>query len=218
MNIRAVFFSVWNTYVPLAVATFLIVSGVFLFAIVRYRQRPGRSPSGREENNRVELAYVAVLLGIASFLIAVSLNANGRVDRTSKPAAMTVDVVGYQWGWRFTYPARHVTVAPARLGARPVMVIPVGTNIAFNVTSTDVIHSFWIPYLRFKIDAFPHHVNSFVTRFTRTGTFVGRCAEYCGVLHYQMDFAVKVVSRSSYTKWISSHRGLHISQATGAAI
>ena len=71
------------------------------------------------------------------------------------------------------------------------MEIPTGETVRFNLTSTDVIHAFWIVPFEFKRDVIPDHPNHFEVTATKTGTFIGRCTELCGVYHSRMLFRVK---------------------------
>ena len=92
-----------------------------------------------------------------------------------------------------------------RHGDLPTLVVPTGRNIKLRLTSKDVIHSMWIPALRYKMDVFPNHHNSFTLAFDREGRWRGRCAEFCGLRHRSMDFWIKAVSPDEYRKWVQSH-------------
>jgi cytochrome c oxidase subunit 2 len=88
-----------------------------------------------------------------------------------------------------------------------VLVVPANTEIRFRMTSIDVIHSFWIPYLRFKRDAFPGRATEFDLSFERPGAHVdGVCAEFCGLKHDQMVFDVQVMSRAAFQTWAATRR------------
>jgi heme/copper-type cytochrome/quinol oxidase subunit 2 len=84
------------------------------------------------------------------------------------------------------------------------MVVPVGQPVTIKVRSTDVIHSWWVPELRYKMDAFPGHTNTFTIKVDRAGRWIGRCAEFCGDRHYEMDFWLKAVPADEYQRWLSS--------------
>jgi len=126
-----------------------------------------------------------------------------------KDPAVKVNVVGRQWSWSFNYgydavthkdgpgPAVYEVGTPSDL---PVLWLPVNERVRFSLTSTDVIHSFWIPNFLFKLDVVPGRVNQFEVTPTKEGEFIGRCAELCGVDHSRMLFKVKVVSAADYQK------------------
>ena len=118
-------------------------------------------------------------------------------------------VEGYQWSWRFTstYDGKTVQVAgtPAQ---RPELVLPVGKKIEFNLESRDVAHSFWVPAFLYKMDLLPGVHNRFeVTTLDKPSTYVGRCAELCGVDHSRMLFSVKLVPQAEYDRYVNSQAG-----------
>ena len=131
---------------------------------------------------------------------------------TSKPADVTINVVGKQWSWDFNYvedDAHEVgtqAILTGEEGAQetiPTLYLPVGERIEFVLTARDVIHSFWVPAFLQKMDMIPGRVNRFQVVPTQEGTFKGKCAELCGAYHSHMLFNVKVVSRAEY----DSHMG-----------
>jgi cytochrome c oxidase subunit 2 len=75
------------------------------------------------------------------------------------------------------------------------------------VTSADVVHAFWVPYLRFKIYAYPGHWNNFTVTLRHDGRWIGRCAQICGLLHYEMDFYVKAVPPATFDKFLHARGG-----------
>ena len=94
----------------------------------------------------------------------------------------------------------------------PVLVLPVGKRIEFQLASADVIHSFWVPEFLFKRDVFPnpeanHSVNVFqVAEIEKTGAFVGHCAEMCGTYHAMMNFEVRAVSANDFKAYLEQRR------------
>jgi cytochrome c oxidase subunit 2 len=120
---------------------------------------------------------------------------------------LTIEVVGKQWSWDFNYLDENVyeTGVQAELtGERgveaqlPTLYLPVNRLVRFEVTSRDVIHSFWIPAFLYKMDAIPGLTNTFQVTPTREGVFKGKCAELCGEAHSEMLFNVAVVSEGEY--------------------
>lgn len=85
----------------------------------------------------------------------------------------------------------------------PTLVVPVGQPVQLRITATDVQHSFWIPDVRVKVDAFPSHVNTVTLNFDQAGQWVGRCAEYCGSLHSTMHFYVRAVPVQQYQQLVA---------------
>lgn len=199
--------------VVIAAAVFVVITGVMFFAVARFRRRPGSEPSHVTSHSKLELVYGAAVAALAIFLVANSITTNGeRID--AKPS-LQIDVTGFQWCWKFHYvtagsgaggsAASGPTVTGRCVdGNVPVAVVPVGQVIRFDVTSDDVIHAFWIPYLKYKTFAYPGHVNSFEARFTAPGTYPGRCAEFCGLYHAEMQFKIRSVPAAQFQQWLAN--------------
>ncbi len=117
----------------------------------------------------------------------------------SEKVALRVEVSGEQWWWR----VRYRTEAGEAVELANEIRLPVGERVAFSLTSPDVIHSFWIPSLGGKVDMIPGRTNQLVLEPTETGTFRGACAEYCGTSHALMNFAVVVMTREAFDRWLA---------------
>jgi cytochrome c oxidase subunit 2 len=100
-----------------------------------------------------------------------------------------VEVTAFQWGWRFSLDGKQ-TIGDA--DRPPVLRLPAKEPIEFVLTSRDVIHSFWVPGERFKRDAFPGRTTRFTLTFDEPGVYRGHCAEFCGLLHSDMDFTLVI--------------------------
>src|SRR5258708_20147137 len=100
---------------------------------------------------------------------------------------------------------------PASQQHLPLLEIPEGESVNFNLTSPDVIHAFWVPEFLFKRDVIPGHPNHFSITANQTGTFTGHCSELCGVYHSRMLFTLKIVPPSQYTPCIAHHTPLQTS-------
>ncbi len=167
------------------------------------RRRRGQPASRRAEANRVELGYVAVLGVIVAFLVVTGFIANARDFPDPPQSAATVSVTGYQWCWRFAYAGSLRTVTgQCQGGTLPVLVVPAGQPVKFEVTSADVIHAFWLPAQRFKVNAYPGQVNTFTITFPKAGRWLGRCAQICGLFHYDMDFYVQAVPSAAFKAFL----------------
>jgi cytochrome c oxidase subunit 2 len=191
----------------IAAVVFGLVVLVLLSALLlsRWRRKRDKGPSQRAEANRLEIGYLTVLTGIVAYLIVASLTANGKELPDPPKPAVRVQVTSYQWCWRFHYEGNPVTVTgQCQGGSYPTLVLPAGQPVELDLTSVDVIHAFWLPYLRFKMYAYPGHTNTFTTTLTHTGRWLGRCAQLCGLYHYQMDFYVQVVSPAAFRHFLQS--------------
>jgi len=185
----------------LGLAVFLLVEGLIVIAIVRFRRREGDpEPAQVHGNGTAEIAWtiaptvVVLILAIVSYRPLVE-------GRTPPADAITVNAIGHQWWWEFAYPDAGVTTATD-------LVVPVGRPIRVNLDSVDVIHSFWVPQLSGKTDAIPGArdggagQNSVWFVAERPGRYEGQCAELCGAQHAGMRFAVVVVGEAEYRAWL----------------
>ncbi len=187
----------------------LIVGGVTLalivIAIVVFRRRRGDDtlPAQSEGNVPLEIIYTAIPVVIVAFLWFTSMVSENRVLEVSDDPDVTVEVEGFSWGWRFTYPDEGVELVSEPGVDGPQLVLPRGETARIVLTSDDVIHSFYVPDFLFKRDAIPGRTWTFDLSPTATGVFEGACAEFCGLHHADMRFSVKVVEPSEYAAWAS---------------
>ena len=179
------------------------------FGLSWWRRRRGQGPSRRADAKKLETGYVAVLLGVAVFLMITGISANSRDFPDPPKPAVRVQVIAYQWCWRFHYEGQPVTVTGQcqGLSSLPVLELPVGQPVELDVTSIDVIHAFWVPYLRAKMYAYPGHTNKLTVTLSHPGRWIGRCAQLCGLYHYEMDFYVKAVSPAAFDAFLRSNGG-----------
>lgn len=117
--------------------------------------------------------------------------------------ALTVAVSGEEWWWRIRYEPPDGEPVDSANELR----LPLGRAVRFRVTSPDVIHSFWIPSLGGKVDMIPGRTNELTLEATRTGTFRGVCAEFCGHGHALMAFRVVVMEPAEFEAWLDDERG-----------
>jgi cytochrome c oxidase subunit II len=198
---RAEFGSLWSLYVWVMIVTAAIVSGVVLWAIWHYRARRGHAPSAKTEANVVELVYALILVVVVAVLVTRTFTTENRVDAIASNVKQQVRITAFKWGWRFTYPGSGVTVVGDNLRP-PTLHLPVGEPVEFVQRSQDVVHSFWIPALRFKRDAWPDDVTRFELTVDRPGVYAGHCAEFCGLHHADMNFTVVAESRDRFNRWL----------------
>jgi cytochrome c oxidase subunit 2 len=201
---RHQFTSLFSLYEWVTIVTAAIVVGVVLFAAARYRRSRGHAPSTRAEANAVELVYGLVLAGVIALLVTRTFTTENRVDAVASPGKLRVEITAFKWGWRFDYPARGVSIVGDDVHP-PSLHLPVGEPIVFAEHSLDVVHSFWVPALRFKRDAWPDATTRFELTVDRAGVYAGRCAEFCGLHHADMTFIVVAESRARFKRWLG-HR------------
>jgi cytochrome c oxidase subunit 2 len=162
------------------------------------------------------------MVGVFFFFTARDEN---YIDKLPPNPDVTVTVYGYQWSWEFQYPQYKVpgsangvltTEGAPWPGRLPELVIPTNETVRFNLVSLDVVHSFWIVPFEFKRDVVPGHPNHFEVTPIKTGTFIGRCTELCGVYHSRMLFTVKIVSPAQFRAWVSAQQHSQQKSAGGA--
>ncbi len=185
----------------------LLIWGLVVFSVLRYRRRNDDLPSQSRENIPVEIAYTVTPLVIVAVLFGFTVVTQQRVTALSENPDVVVDVIGFQWSWQFEYPDEGVTVASDGVGA-PRMVLPVGSTVRFRLRTSDVNHAFWVPRFLVKSDLIPRIDNQFEVTVAEAGEWVGRCAEFCGLDHYRMLFEVAAVPEPQYRDWLDEQRAL----------
>jgi cytochrome c oxidase subunit II len=199
---------VWSGFLIAALVVGAIVFVLIAYVVVRYRRRDDRLPFQRRENIPIEITYMAVPLLMVGVLFGITFVSVNAIDKMSPDPDLTVKVTGFQWQWQFEYPADHVTVIGSDV-TEPNLVLPADTKVQFDVTSIDVIHSFWIPGFRFKRDMFPGQIQSFqVDTGDLTGSWPdsGVCAEFCGLDHHSMRFSVQIMSKADFATWVEDNK------------
>jgi cytochrome c oxidase subunit 2 len=161
------------------------------------------------------MAYTIVPVLIVFGLFAATIVVENKEVANPK-TSVTIDVNAFQWGWKFTYPGQNVVVV-GQTTQDPVMVMPVNTNVHINLTSSDVIHGFYVHAFNFSRYALPGVLNQFTLRAVSTGTFDGQCTQLCGLYHSLMVFRVRVVSQSEYAAWLTSNASASAALAAQAA-
>jgi len=184
----------------ISTAVFVIVISVLIYAIIRFRSRPGApEPRQLHGNTKIEIAWTiapsVVLVGVLIATITTMFS----IQQPQAPNTITVNAIGHQWWWEFQYPDQHFVTADE-------MWIPTGTVVHINLKSDNVIHSFWVPQLGGKTDVIPGHDNSMWLQADTAGWYRGECAEFCGTQHAHMDFLVHAVSTSDYQAWVSQQQ------------
>jgi cytochrome c oxidase subunit II len=215
--------TLWNGAWIAALATGAVVWGLILWASAFHRKKknsPDRLPAQVRYNLPIEILYTVVPVIMVAVFFYFTARDESAITKVDGNAPVKVAVEGYQWSWRFTtdYQGQKVVTAgvPVDLSKQslqtpqgPQLVLPEGTKIQFDLHSSDVIHSFWVPAFLFKEDVFPGNVhNRFeITTLNKTGVFFGRCAELCGVDHSRMLFSVKLVPQAEFAQYIKTQAG-----------
>ena len=201
---------VWGVFMIAALIVAGIVYAGIVWSLVRYRRRredPDAFGDQFHANIPIEIAYTAVPVLIIVGLFLISLDADNDVRELDGDPDVTLEATAFSWGWRFEYPDDGVVVVspPAtRAEPGPEIVLPLGQTTRVVLTSTDVIHAFWVPSFNFKMDAIPGRVNEFDLTPVEEGTFRGVCAEFCGIQHAYMTFRVTTVPAAEFEAWATA--------------
>ena len=190
-----------------AILIFLLVEGLIVTVIIRFRRKalpPDYVPPQTHGNLFLEITWTVIPLLIIGSIVFLSFLELQRdfTKRTDAETNMNITVVGYRYGWQYTYQEDGVQFDSVGQNPTP-MVVPVGKLIRIRTQGRDVIHSWWVPYLMGKTDAVPGYDNYTWIQPLQTGTYNGQCAELCGEGHSTMLLQVKVVSQGDYDQWLA---------------
>jgi cytochrome c oxidase subunit II len=194
----------WQGFFIAGAVVFLLVFALIAWAVFRYRRRSDAIPRQTQYHTVVEILYTAIPIIIVLILFGFTFVTENRVDALPAPK-LSVTVTGFQWGWRFQYTTKDVTVIGVEL-QDPEMVLPQNETVRISLESHDVIHGFYVPAFDFSRYAQPGIVNKFTVNLHTLGTFRGQCTQYCGLYHSLMRFRVKVVTPGQFAAWVSAHR------------
>jgi cytochrome c oxidase subunit II len=239
--------TLWQGSWIAALAVGVVVWGGILWAVTFHRKRGDHIPHQVRYNLPIEILYTVVPFIMIGVLFYFTARDENRIDSLSAKPQVVVDVTGFQWSWEFQYPGYAVknsahgvtevgsmwngslpapnngsncehpqTSADCNL---PLLEIPDHETVRFNLTSNDVVHSFWVLPFDFKRDVLPDHPNHFQvyptsTLYTGPDT-IGRCSELCGLYHSRMLFRIKIVTPAQFTAWVTQQQRLQ--NASGGA-
>ncbi|PWA13378.1 cytochrome c oxidase subunit II [Pueribacillus theae] len=198
------------------IGVFLVVAIIFTYVILKYRKRRGEEdviPEQVEGNTTLEVLWTAIpillllILAIPTVLATFTLAAEAPEDDKD---TLKVEVTAHQYWWDFNYPGLDFNTSQD-------LYIPVGEKVYFDLTSNDVIHSFWIPALSGKMDTNPGLKNSMWIEAKEPGVYKGKCAELCGPSHALMDFKVIALERDDFDAWADKMKNAKAKADTEAA-
>jgi cytochrome c oxidase subunit 2 len=206
-------FWMWAVFASLAVG--LVVWGLTIWTVSFHRKRKGRDdvlPRQFQYSGSLEFILVVVPLVIVSVLFYFTLTTQDFVLKKVPNPNLKVGVIAFQWNWEFDYqgyqtPDGQTVKTIGNSEEIPVLVLPTDETIEYDLRSTDVVHSFFVPAFNFKRDVFPGNVeNKFQTTITVPGAFVGRCAELCGTYHSMMNFELRAVTPETYEAFLAAKK------------
>lgn len=173
-------------------AIFALVAVLIAIVIVKFRDDGKRKASQVEGHTKLEIAWtiapVLVLILLLAFTVRAMNASDAPIDREPD-----IVVTAHQWWWSARYKSGVVVANEIH--------VPTGKALVIGVESADVIHDFWVPELARKIDAIPGRSAAIWLQANAPGTYLGTCAEYCGVQHAWMRIAVVAQSPEEYDAW-----------------
>ncbi len=179
----------------------IVVYAIAVYVLIRFRARRGDTsiPKQVEGSYKLEMIWTIIPILLLAILAVPTISYSFKHDRdaSNDPNALKIKVTGHQYWWEFSYPDLGVHTSQD-------LVIPVNTTLAFQLTSVDVNHSFWIPAIGGKKDMNAGQVTNFILEATEVGVYKGKCAELCGPSHALMDFKAVVLSDKDFKQWVAN--------------
>jgi cytochrome c oxidase subunit II len=184
-----------------AVVVGVLVLGATVVFALKFRYRPGTNDSPKQIHGStpLEIGWTIIPALILAVVAVPTIKTIFDLAREPKGHVLNVVVTGKQWWWQIEYPGAHVFTAGE-------LHIPVGRPVRLALNSQDVIHSFWIPELAGKQDVIPGRKQKLVLRTDRPGTYLGQCAEYCGLSHANMRMRVIAQTPGEFDDWLRRQR------------
>lgn len=209
--------ALWQGSWVAAFAVGILVWGLIIWSVIFHRKRSEQLPPQVRYNMPIEALYTVLPIVIISVLFYFTARDQTYLMETAEPADVNVEVVGFQWSWQFNYlddkrenGGETEFAVVGTPDEEPVLVLPEGAVVHFDLHSPDVIHSFWVPAFVFKMDIIPGRDNQFQVKLNEdtAGSYRGRCAELCGVDHTRMLFELRVLPQDEYDQWVQEQEAL----------
>jgi cytochrome c oxidase subunit 2 len=192
--------TILNLFTPFFFIAVVIGIGVLSATIIlplKFRAREGNeNPKQIHGNSTLEITWTiipALILAIMAIFTVPTIFKLAKVPKG--PDVVHVDVAANQWWWQYHYPKEGIYTANE-------LHIPIGRPVVLTLTSDNVIHDFWVPELAGKKDVVPGDPHTEVIQATHVGTYLGQCAEYCGLGHADMRLRVVAESQADYDAWV----------------
>jgi cytochrome c oxidase subunit 2 len=197
--------TLWDVLIIASVPVFVATQTIVLYSVWKFRMKPGEELKDGPPihgNTRLEIYWTAIpailLVGLCSYAYVTLHN----IEDAAADSTMNVRVVGEQFTWTFHYAGES--------GGKEVLTnqlyLPVDTEVKFTVQSKDVIHDFWVPAFREKIDAVPGIDTTYSVETTRVGDYAVVCAELCGLGHSTMRQTAHVLPKAEFDSWLNDER------------
>lgn len=229
-----------NEFMIIISTLFAVVFAIMIYSMVKHRKSQGHQPAKfTGPTGTVQwlwaLVPFAILIFIDYILVGIpAYHAVVQMEDTKTKADMVLKVTGMQWKWQYEYPDSGIkfisTLATPRdqianketkgehylLDVDNPVVLPVGKKVRILITSTDVIHTWWVPQFGVKRDAIPGFLRETWVNIETPGTYRGQCAELCGKDHGFMPVVVKAVPEAEYLAWVAAKKTEMAAAAAGS--
>ena len=209
-----------NILLWIMAAISIVVLGLLIWVMVRFRAKANPEPSRTSHNTMLEVIWTAIPIAILVVIAIPSFRILYYQD-TIPDADFTIKTTGYQWNWDYEYPdhggfsffanmvqdedlASHPYHAERNLSTDLPVVVPVGATVRLEVTAADVIHNWAMPAFGNKMDAIPGRLNETWFQPRLEGIFYGQCSELCGTGHAFMPIEVHVVPQDVFDAWVEA--------------
>lgn len=220
-----------NEFMLIITGLFVVVFAIMIYSMIKHRKRSGHAPAKfTGPTGTVQWIWALVPFAILLFIDFVimgipAFHAVIDMEDTKTKSDMVLKVTGMQWKWQYEYPESGIkfisTLATPRdqinnkeakgehylLEVDNEVVLPVGKKVRVLITSTDVIHTWWVPQFGVKRDAVPGFLREIWVKIEKPGIYRGQCAELCGKDHGFMPVVVRAVPEPEYAAWVEKKKG-----------
>ena len=206
----------------------VVVFGVMIYSLIRHRKSLGVEPAKFSHSTSAEIIWTVIPIVILLIMAVPSAETLIKLEDSRKPD-LTVVITGYQWKWHYEYKGEDVSfyssLARTSVDARRKdsgidpytvdnyllevdnrLVLPKDAKVRVLITSSDVVHAWWVPDLAIKKDAIPGFMNEAWFRAEEVGVYRGQCAELCGMDHGYMPIVVEIVEADAYQAWLATQQ------------
>lgn len=187
----------------IAVGVFVLVEGLLVAAMIKFRARPGRSDKVKQVhgNTRLEIAWTILPALLLAGVAVPTVGTLFELSRRPSGDVLEITVVGKQWWWAVEYPQLDPPVVTAN-----EIHIEADLPVYLTLESDNVIHSFWVPRLAGKQDLVPGRSENLLIQADEPGTYLGQCAEFCGIAHWNMRFVVIAHDEAGFDAWVEGQQ------------
>ena len=199
------------TYTMFAILSLVLITvwSLLAYIIIRFRERPESEASHTRGNMTIEVLWTAIPAIIVAVLFALTMQTTGKL--VGGPDSVSLTVTGHQWWWQVKY-------AGADFETANEIHLPAGTAITADLLSADVIHQFSCPQVTGKVQMIPGTVNHVSFLPITAGTYLGVCAQFCGVQHAHMHFLLIVQPPAQFATWFKNQMKPAVSPTGAPAI